>query len=58
MVGITLFVLVMGHSRSGGFSTQLTLTVFYNIYMWHLGYLYLPVYSSLEEGAKEMDKEA
>lgn len=44
MVGLTLFVLFAKVSRSGGFDTQLTLTVLYNIYMWHLAYLYAPAY--------------
>ena len=46
MVCITLFVLLAKVSRQGGFSTQILLTALYNIYVWHLGILYMPSYKS------------
>ena len=49
MMILTLLVLLGKFSRAGGFSAQLTITVIYNIYMWHLGYLYVPVYTKLSK---------
>lgn len=42
MVAVTLFVLFAKVSRQGGFETQLTLTIVFNVYMWHLAFLYAP----------------
>ena len=57
MVLVTLFVLLSVHSRQGGFSTQLALTVFYNVYIWHIGCLYMPIYhkKELELGEQPLD---
>ena len=58
MVGVTLFVLFAKVSRSGGFDTQLTLTVLYNIYMWHMAYLYAPAYGKITDGDTEQEQAA
>lgn len=44
MALITLVVMFSKASRQGGFSTQIAITVLYNIYMWHLAFLYMPEY--------------
>ena len=44
MVTMTVFVLLGKFMKQGGFSTQLIITVIYNIYVWHLAYLYVPNY--------------
>ena len=46
MVVFTLLVLLAKFSRQGGFETQLTLTIIYNVYIWHLAFLYAPEFAS------------
>ena len=52
MVVFTLLVLLAKFSRQGGFETQLTLTIIYNVYIWHLAYLYAPEFASKTNGAQ------
>ena len=46
LVCFTLANIMTKPSRAGGFDSLLLLTVIYNVYMWHLGYLYAPCYKS------------
>ena len=51
----TLANIMTKPSRAGGFDSLLLLTVIYNVYMWHLGYLYAPCYKS-EPASAEKDQ--
>lgn len=45
----TMVILFSKASRKGGFSTQIVITVLYNIYMWHLAFLYQPEYKQFTD---------
>jgi len=59
-IALTILTLIVTkHSRAGGFTSLLQLTVLLNIYMWHLAYLYAPHYqikvnlNNIEQNAEE-----